>query len=442
MKLLAIVFSEAVKTAVQAVVKADSIHWLSSPDQFFAEVDGYNDGQWSAVVCELKGTPEFALEVGQVMRSTCSQTPSFICATEKDGFAPKSFIKNGFTDAFLFPIDKQTFIDSLSAALAPEVLSRRAYKRILGPDMQPPTRPHFTTYVHLPLNNKYLVYSAKDEPFSQKKVEKLSKFNVSSLFIDQKDSAAFYEYVAENMKDADNTLSATEREEKVRESVRGMFRNLFDQEADASFEGGKELMESCRKVVSSYILGSSKEDFHSRLLKTIGGLGMDYGHAADVSTLAALFGMGLGSKKIEELAIAGFFHDVALASFPEDYGYEVNPAWSEDLKKVFLEHPQQSLNLVKNKKMILPPEVEKMIYQHHEKYSGKGFPKGVSSDRILFESQILSLADQFHYLTSSRPGQQRHKPLEALDAIEANGSISKAIMTQARGLFASDKKAA
>ncbi len=436
MKVLAIAFSEELKSLLSSALKGDAIHWIATKDQFFSEVDNYNDGMFSAVVCELSEGPEFALEVGQVMRSLCPQTPSFACALDKKEFAAKTIRKNGYSDVFLFPIDKGSFLEAIASAMTPEALAKRSYKRIMSPDLQAKSKLSFTTYVHLPLNNKYLVFANKDEEFTDKKAEKLTKFQVGSLYVDQKDSNRFYEYVAEQMKSADNSLSETERGEKLKSSIRSMFNELFDQNSEESFDHGKELMESCRGLVSTYIVGpGQKTDFHTRLLRTIGGVGMDYSHSADVSTLAALFGIALGSKKVEELAIAGFFHDVALASFPVEYGYEINPQWDEAIKKTFLDHPQQSLNIVKTKKMILPPEAEKMIFQHHEKFDGKGFPKGQAGDRILLEAQILSLADQFHYLTVARPGQARMSPLEALEVIGKNGSLGPALLNQARSLF-------
>ncbi|MGE4133267.1 MAG: HD-GYP domain-containing protein [Bdellovibrionales bacterium] len=445
MKVLAIVFSSDLKALLSQKLKSDAVQFVEGKDKFFEEVDKYQDGEFSAVICEMKGPPEFAMEVGQVMRSLCPQTPSFACALDKSGFLPKDLKKNGFTDAFLFPIDKQNFDEALSSAISPEALAKRAYKRVLSMDLKAKSRLGFTTYVHLPLNNKYLVFANKNEEFSEKKATKLQQHHVGALFIDQKDSSSFFEYVASQMKAADNSLSETEREEKLKDSVRNIFREVFDQAAEGTFEVGRELMDSCRKMVSTYVMPTgSSGDFHSRLMRSVGGLGLDYSHSADVSTIAALFGMAFGSKKVEELAIAGFFHDVALAGFPVEYGYDVNSSWSEELVKTFKDHPQQSLNLVKAKKMILPAEAEKAIFQHHEKFDGTGFPKGTRGERISEEAQILSLADQFHYLTIARSGQKLLQPLEALDLIAKNGSLSPTILNKARALFAAkaEKKSA
>ena len=420
---------------VEGALAPDAIHRVSSKDEFFEQYEEYNDGNFGAVICEVESS-EFANEVGQVLRNQCPRTPAFACALSRDKFEPKLLKKNGFTDAFFLPLDRAEFVEQLASATSGEALKRRALKRILTPDLQAGSAPTFTTFVHLPLNNKHLVFSAKDETLSDRKVSKLKERQVGNLFIDQKEAGAFFDYVAEQMHAGDNTLSATERQDKLKESVRGIFGEVFDTRGEATFDSGRELLDSCRKLVSAYVMnGSDKGDFHSRLLRNLNGSGLEYSHAADVSTMAALFGMALGSPLIEALAIAGFLHDVSLASFPEPHGYGINPAWTDEVKKMYVEHPMQSVNLIKMRKMIMAPEAEKMILQHHERFDGKGFPRGLSGDRILRESQILSLADQFQYLTISEPGQRRLNPLEAVASIEANGSLDPALIRAVRELL-------
>lgn len=432
MKLLSLVFDPQLKTALTELVQADSILQLSGPDQFMNDFDSYKDGDFSVVVCEVQGSIDFASEVGQVMRNQCPGTPSYAIVPDKMLFQPKVLKKNGFNDVFLFPVDRQNFHDQLSAALAPEALAKRALKRVFIPDIQVRTKLGIATYVHLPMNKKHLVFTGKDEEFSAKKAEKLKQHSIGSLYIERKDSSSFYEYVAGQMRSADNTLSETERSEKLQGAVRGIFREMFDQKAEDSFESGRELLDSCRKMVSSYILSpGEKGDFHSRLIRTIGGSGLDYSHAADVSTIAVLFALAIG-RKADDIAIAGFMHDLSLANFPLEYGYELDPAWPDDLRKEFSAHPQTSVNQIKTKKMIVSPEVEKIILQHHERFDGKGFPRGLAGDRIVEDAQILSLADQFHYLTITRTGMARLSPAAAFDRICANGSIGTKLAKDVR----------
>jgi HD-GYP domain-containing protein (c-di-GMP phosphodiesterase class II) len=44
-----------------------------------------------------------------------------------------------------------------------------------------------------------------------------------------------------------------------------------------------------------------------------------------------------------------------------------------------------------------------MIYHHHEKYAGGGYPKGIKKDEIPLGARILSVSDTFEALTADRP---------------------------------------
>ena len=435
MKILGVVFGDEIKAILAAAVPAELLTQVNDANTLFDESENYHDGDFAAIVIEVS-TPEFANEAGQVLRNQCPRTPIFACALDRTLFAPKLLKKNGFTDAFLLPVDRDELTERLTVAVSAEAQAKRALKRVLIPDLEPGSTPSFTTFVHLPLNGKHLVFSKKDEPFSEKKAAKLREHSVGSLFIEQKDSGSFYEYVASQMKKNDNSLSATERQEKLKDSVRQIFTEVFDVRSDDTFDSGRELLDSCRKMVSAYITdGSGGGDLHGQLLRGLGGAALEYTHSADVSTLAALFGMALGSSKVEDLAIAGFLHDLALANFPAEHGAGVDPTWTDDLKREYLEHPKTSVNLIKTKKMIVSPAVETMILQHHERFDGKGFPRGLAGDRVNREAQILSLADQYQYLLAGGEGRARLKPPEILRAIADTGSIAPDLMRSALALL-------
>ena len=50
-----------------------------------------------------------------------------------------------------------------------------------------------------------------------------------------------------------------------------------------------------------------------------------------------------------------------------------------------------------------PWPVAEMIYQHHERLDGSGYPRGLRGDAILIESQILAVADVVEAMASHRP---------------------------------------
>jgi HD-GYP domain-containing protein (c-di-GMP phosphodiesterase class II) len=427
-QILAIDIGEPVEQELLRVSAVVQLHKVTV-DRFMEEFEHYADGRFGVILCQATTNPDVLMEIAQTCRNQCPQTPSFCISFDPATHQPKAYRKNGFTDAFLLPADRQLLVEALTKFLSPESLSKRTYKQIKVPDLKAGTKLGFDTYVFLPLNKKHIQFSGAAEEFSEKKAEKLSQHQMASIFIDQKDSAQFYEYVAKQFKNAGG--SATEKAEKMQEAVRSVFSDIFEQ-TSGDFEAGRELLDSCRKVISTYVTGSSGKDYHTQLLKLLGGQRLEYSHSADVSTTAALFGMAIGYEKVDDLALSGFLHDLALATFPEEHGFDPDPKWTTELKDAYQAHPAKSLDLIKLKRIIISPEVEKIILQHHEKFNGTGFPKGLRGDRIVEGAQILCCADQFFYLTNPRPGEERCSPTRAFELIESNGAVAPALAKRIR----------
>jgi putative two-component system response regulator len=58
-----------------------------------------------------------------------------------------------------------------------------------------------------------------------------------------------------------------------------------------------------------------------------------------------------------------------------------------------------------------------IVYGHHEKWDGTGYPNGVKGDKIPLSARIAAVADVFDALTSSRPYKRAWTPREAFDLI-------------------------
>jgi HD-GYP domain-containing protein (c-di-GMP phosphodiesterase class II) len=60
--------------------------------------------------------------------------------------------------------------------------------------------------------------------------------------------------------------------------------------------------------------------------------------------------------------------------------------------------------------------------QHHEKYDGKGYPRGLRQDEIHEFSRIVAIVDVYDAVTSDRPYRQALLPHEAYELLLALGN--------------------
>jgi putative nucleotidyltransferase with HDIG domain len=171
--------------------------------------------------------------------------------------------------------------------------------------------------------------------------------------------------------------------------------------------------------VKSYILEGAENDWYSRIQTILGERGDGYSHSANVSTLAALFSMGLGIGKPEELALAGLLHDIGIAELPAEIQVIDPEQMSKEQLELYKKHPEISVELIKSRKIVVSEVVTKAILQHHELYNGTGYPNGYFGDRICKEAQVLSLADRFDYLTRLKEGQPLMTPYQAVSHLRS-----------------------
>jgi HD-GYP domain-containing protein (c-di-GMP phosphodiesterase class II) len=73
-------------------------------------------------------------------------------------------------------------------------------------------------------------------------------------------------------------------------------------------------------------------------------------------------------------------------------------------------HPQVAYDILKE--IEFPWPIAQMVYQHHEKMDGSGYPQGLSGEDILLEARIICVADVVEAMASHRP----YRPAIGLDS--------------------------
>ena len=70
-----------------------------------------------------------------------------------------------------------------------------------------------------------------------------------------------------------------------------------------------------------------------------------------------------------------------------------------------------------------PWPLAEIVYQHHERMNGSGYPRNLKGDEILMESRILTVADVVEAMASHRPYRPTLGIEAALEEIEKNKGI-------------------
>ncbi|MFI5182215.1 MAG: HD domain-containing phosphohydrolase [Thermoanaerobaculia bacterium] len=109
--------------------------------------------------------------------------------------------------------------------------------------------------------------------------------------------------------------------------------------------------------------------------------------------------MGLKSTDVEDLRRGALFHDIGKIVVPDSVLKKPEPLTGEEIQTI-RRHPAAGYELLvgmKTMRRILP-----IVYHHHERLDGSGYPDGITGDQIPMPVRIVSVADVFDALTTTR----------------------------------------
>ncbi|MDO9567613.1 MAG: PAS domain S-box protein [Candidatus Desulfaltia sp.] len=143
------------------------------------------------------------------------------------------------------------------------------------------------------------------------------------------------------------------------------------------------------------------------------------GHQMRTADLARAIAteMGLPGEKIDGIRIASSIHDIGKLSIPAEILSKPTKL-SEVEFSLIKEHSRIGYEILKGVQS--PWLLAEIIYQHHERMDGSGYPRNLKGDEILIEARILAVCDVVESMASHRPYRPSLGIEKALEEIEKN----------------------
>jgi PAS domain S-box-containing protein/putative nucleotidyltransferase with HDIG domain len=146
------------------------------------------------------------------------------------------------------------------------------------------------------------------------------------------------------------------------------------------------------------------------------------GHQRRVTNLAGAIAkeMELPQEKIDAIRMAGVIHDIGNLSVPAEILSK--PAKLTELEfSLIKEHSKRGCEMLKDVESPWP--LAQIVYQHHERMDGSGYPRNLKGDDIMIEARILAVADVVESMAFHRPYRTGLGIDVALAEIEKNRGI-------------------
>jgi putative nucleotidyltransferase with HDIG domain len=145
-------------------------------------------------------------------------------------------------------------------------------------------------------------------------------------------------------------------------------------------------------------------------------------HSAAVARYAREIAMaaGFSTEEQELVHTAGLLHDIGKFVFP-DRILKTDTKLTEEDWQIIKMHPYQGAKVVREMEGYGP--VGDIILAHHERYDGKGYPRGLKGTEIPALSRIISVADTYDVMTAR---DSYRKPVSSFEAIQELRRVSGA----------------
>jgi len=196
-------------------------------------------------------------------------------------------------------------------------------------------------------------------------------------------------------------------------------KNNEEEEIEEIFKNAEDHMYKKKLMESPGIRGKTIKNMIGRLYEKSK---REEQHSYRVSELCKSMGEALGMTKYEneELESAGLLHDIGKIAIDENLLNNYGKLTIQDQEEVnrHAEIGYRMLNTVTNMS-----QMANYVLYHHERWDGRGYPKGLKGDEIPFASRIIAIADAYDEMTS---GNSIINPLtkeSAIDLLQKNKGI-------------------
>ncbi len=172
---------------------------------------------------------------------------------------------------------------------------------------------------------------------------------------------------------------------------------------------GNELVQACNKIIQQWSIRRQTEqlEIQNSVLAQVLPRAIEAkdpttkGHSERVvqyvDTLASR--CGVESEDRESLRLAALLHDVGKIGIPNSILSKPGGLTVEEREKI-QEHPAFGYEILKP--LQGNENVRLWVYQHHERWDGKGYPNGLSEDEVALPGRILVLAEVYDALAEAR----------------------------------------
>lgn len=125
-------------------------------------------------------------------------------------------------------------------------------------------------------------------------------------------------------------------------------------------------------------------------------------HLVNTAILSGVLGLGLhlDENELVDLCTSALLHDIGLLKIPPEIMNKPDELTEKEYEQI-KRHPSFGMELLTNINN-LPTSVPEVIYQHHEREDGSGYPKGIKGNEISRYAKTVAIVEVYEALIHPR----------------------------------------
>ncbi len=126
------------------------------------------------------------------------------------------------------------------------------------------------------------------------------------------------------------------------------------------------------------------------------------GHQTRVARLSEVIArqLGLPEERVGNIRLGALMHDIGKVGIPAELLTKPGKLSKEEFELIKT-HSKIGYDIIRN--IDFDPAVARIAAEHHERFDGTGYPKGLKGEEIALEARIVAVADVVEAITSHRP---------------------------------------
>lgn len=285
-------------------------------------------------------------------------------------------------------------------------MEQEKYFRIRLKTIRPDKITSFNIFVRV--GDRKILYVKSGDALNSKKIEDLhEKDTGETFFVAESDRQKYRDWIREEINS--ENLSPETKASILRESSVSLMEDLF-----ANPDVNKALDEA-RPIINDFLdFMDVAPNSMGQLLSLSGHDFYTYNHSLDVSIYSLGLGQALSFSRsdLEELGVASLFHDIGKRHVPLEILCKKGGLTDEEWEQMKM-HPQYGL-IILNEHPNTSSGIKAACFEHHESWSGNGYPQELQGHNIHPYARIVALTDTYDAMTTQRSYNTPMLPKDAL----------------------------